>query len=170
MTLSGFSDRGKEMMLSPRMLRWLLNWYPPYIGAGVKVTHISDDWRRLDVRMSLRFYNRNVVGTHFGGSLYSMVDPHVMLLLIQCLGKGYVVWDSWAAIEFLKPGRGTVKASFEITDAMLDEIRHHTQGGDKYFPELEVSILDSVGDVVARVSKRIYVRRKRDRPNSGTGS
>jgi hypothetical protein len=33
--------------------------------------------------MNLRWYNTNYVGTHFGGSLYSMVDPIYMLLLMN---------------------------------------------------------------------------------------
>lgn len=149
------------MQLSPRVFRWLLNLYPPYVGAGVKVTRISADWRSLDVQMALRFYNRNAVGTHFGGSLYSMVDPHAMLLLMRVLGKDYIVWDSWAAIDFQKPGRGRVQARIEISDDLLDDIRQHTDSGEKYFPELEIPIIDASGDTVAVVSKRLYVRRKR---------
>lgn len=148
------------MRMSPRLLRWLLNIYPPYRGAGVRVTHVAADWRRIDVEMPLRFYNRNYVGTHFGGSLYSMVDPHAMLLLIQCLGKDYIVWDRTATIDFVKPGRGTVRASIVIDEAMLDAIRQHTSAGEKYLPELRVSIRDVEGQIVARVTKRLYVRRK----------
>jgi len=146
--------------MNPRLLRWLLNIYPPYLGAGVRVTHVAADWRRIDVEMPLRFFNRNYVGTHFGGSLYSMVDPHAMLLLIQCLGRDYIVWDRAATIDFVKPGRGTVKARIEIDDAMLDDIRQHTDAGDRSLPELRLSIRDAEGQVVANVTKRLYVKRK----------
>lgn len=156
-----------KMSLGPTQFRWLINLYPPYVGAGVRITHVASDWRRLDVQMSLRFYNRNAVGTHFGGSLYTMVDPHAMLLLMRCLGREYMVWDRRASIEFRKPGRGTVKARIEITDTLLDEIRRHTDGGDKYFAELDIPILDAEGDVVASVHKQIYVRRK-PRPGNQT--
>ena len=86
----------------------MLNLYPPYLGAGVKVTHISEDWRELRVSMSLRWFNRNAVGTHFGGSLYAMVDPHLMLLLIRLLGEKYWVWDQSAAIDFIKASKQKV--------------------------------------------------------------
>jgi len=74
------------MNYTPKRLKRILYLYPPYLGAGVKVTQISQDWTELRVSMSLHWYNRNTVGTHFGGSLYSMVDPHLMLLLMQLLG------------------------------------------------------------------------------------
>src|ERR1043166_5056857 len=76
-----------------RKLRRFINFYPPYLGAAVRVTHIAEDFRRVEVEMPLRFYNRNYFGTHFGGSLYSMCDPFYVLMLANILGPGYIVWD-----------------------------------------------------------------------------
>src|SRR5689334_18498320 len=97
-----------------RQLQRRINFYSPYLGAGVRVTRVSEDFRQVDVEMPLRFYNRNYVGTHFGGSLYSMCDPFYMLMLIHILGPEYIVWDKAAAIRFKKPGKGVVKASFRL--------------------------------------------------------
>jgi hypothetical protein len=72
--------------MTPRLFKMLLNCYPPYLGAGIRVRHVSHDFRDLWVQMKLRFYNRNYVGTHFGGSLYAMIDPFYMLMLMQVLG------------------------------------------------------------------------------------
>ncbi|MFS0825336.1 DUF4442 domain-containing protein [Pseudomonas phoenicis] len=143
-----------------RTLRWLLNCYPPYLGAGIRVLSISPDLRRIAVRMKLTFWNRNYVGTQFGGSLYSMVDPFYMLLLIEQLGSGYIVWDKAASIDFIAPGKGPVYAEFEIDDALLDEIRQQTATGKKYLPRLQVDIRDEAGELVARVDKTLYVRLK----------
>ncbi len=143
-----------------RLLRWLMNFYPPYLGAGIRVRHISDDFRQAQARMGLRWYNRNYVGTQFGGSLYSMTDPFFMLMLLQNLGDDYVVWDKAANIEFVSPGKGRVYADFTITEQLLDEIRQHTAGGDKYLPRLHVEVRDEQGTLVARVQKTLYVRLK----------
>ncbi|WAD25545.1 DUF4442 domain-containing protein [Stutzerimonas nitrititolerans] len=143
-----------------RLLRWLMNFYPPYLGAGIRVRHISDDFRQAQVRMGLRWYNRNYVGTQFGGSLYSMTDPFFMLMLLQNLGDDFVVWDKAANIEFVSPGKGRVYADFTITEQLLDEIRQHTAGGDKYLPRLHVEVRDEQGTLVARVQKTLYVRLK----------
>ena len=148
------------MKFTPRRLKQLLNLYPPYLGAAVKVTYISEDWRELRVSMSLRWFNRNAVGTHFGGSLYSMVDPHLMLLLIQLLGKEYLVWDKAANIEFVKAGKGKVTSVIKISDKDLALIKSNTDSGEKYFPEFLVEIKDKDDNLVARVNKTIYVRKK----------
>ncbi|HDS1682557.1 TPA: DUF4442 domain-containing protein [Pseudomonas putida] len=143
-----------------RMLRWLLNFYPPYIGAGIRIQHISPDMRNIKVRMKLTRWNRNYVGTQFGGSLYSMVDPFYMLLLIEQLGREYIVWDKAASIDFIAPGKSTVYAEFHVDDALLDEIRRQTASGKKYLPRVQVDIRDEAGELVARVDKTLYVRLK----------
>ncbi len=146
--------------MNHRTFRWLLNIYPPYLGAGVRVRHVSPDFREIVVEMPLRFFNRNYVGTHFGGSLYAMVDPFYMLMLIKNLGPDYIVWDKAASIDFVKPGRGTVRAHFRLDDKMLQEIKEKVKDGGKYLPTFTVPVVDRQGDVVARVEKVLYVRKK----------
>lgn len=145
------------------LFRHLINLYPPYLFTGIKVASISRDFRDLKVDMSLRWYNRNYVGTHFGGSLFAMTDPWFMLMLMQILGKEFVVWDSKAAIEFIKPGKGKVSCHFHISDKMLEDIQQATASGAKYLPEYEVHINDQAGDLVARIKKEIYIRKKKTR-------
>ncbi len=143
-----------------RLLRWAMTFYPPYLGAGVRVRHISDDFRDIQVSMGLGWYNRNYVGTQFGGSLYSMVDPFYMLMLMENLGRRYIVWDKEADIDFISPGKGPVFASFRVDETLLDEIRWHTATGEKFLPQLQVDIHDGAGTLVARVRKTLYVRLK----------
>ncbi len=112
------------------------------------------------MRMKLRPYNRNYVGTHFGGNLYSMVDPHIMLLLMNQLGPDYVVWDQAATIRFLKPGRGTVRAEFHLAEKEVAQIVEQAKSGAAIRPEWDIEIKDQVGDVVAEVHKVLYVRKK----------
>lgn len=148
------------MRLTPPLLRFILNMYGPYLGAGIRADYISADWRSIRVSMQLRWYNRNAVGTHFGGSLYSMVDPHLMLMLMNILGNGYVVWDKSATIDFHRPGRGRVHAGFTISDNDLEIIMINTEGGGKYLPQFTVDITDEGGELVARVTKTLYIRKK----------
>ncbi|MCW3481107.1 DUF4442 domain-containing protein [Neisseriaceae bacterium JH1-16] len=152
------------MKPTPRLARLLINLWPPFLGAGIRVRAISADWRDVTVAMKLRLGNRNYVGVHFGGSLYSMTDPFFMLMLIQTLGRDYIVWDKSGSIDYLKPGRGTVSARFMVDEAMLATIREMTATGDKYLPQLQVDVVDEQGEVVARVHKTLYIRRKQKRP------
>ena len=105
-------------------------------------------------------YNRNYVGTHFGGSLFAMTDPFWMLLTMRSLGRDYFVWDQAAEIRFLKPGRGTVRADFDLGEDVLEAMRAATDDGAKYLHWFDTDVVDDEGDVVAAVRKQVYVRRK----------
>ena len=103
--------------------RWLLNLWPPFLGAGIRIKRLQADWREMDVEMKLHRWNSNYVGTHYGGSLYSMADPFLMVMLIENLGRDYMVWDKSASIRFRRPGRGTVSVNFRLSGEQIEEIR-----------------------------------------------
>jgi len=141
-----------------------MNFWPPFLVTGIRVTRISDDFRHARVELRQRFFNRNYVGTHFGGSLFAMTDPFWMIMMLRRLGPGYLVWDQAGEIRFEKPGRGTVVAEFALEDAVVEEVRAAAGGGDKVLRWFEVPVRDAGGEVVARVRKQVYVRRKRPAP------
>jgi acyl-coenzyme A thioesterase PaaI-like protein len=142
---------------------WLLkvmSFYPPFLGAGIRVVRISADRRTFEVRMKLTFFNRNYVGTHFGGSLYAMCDPFFMLILIPALGPDYTVWDKAATIRFRRPGRGTVRATFHIAQERIEEIQRAADAGEKVEPVFKAEVMDEDGQVVVEVEKTLHVRRR----------
>ncbi len=151
--------------MSPTVMKWLINLWPPYLGAGVRVEKISHDYRQVQVSLRLRWYNRNYVGTHFGGTLFSMTDPFYMLMLMRILGRDYIVWDKSASIDFVAPGRGKVSALFELDETTLGAIKAATDSGDKYLPELPVRVVDEQGETVAHIRKTLYIRKKKPRHN-----
>lgn len=135
-------------------------FWPPYLGAGILIKRIAPDWRAIDVEMRLHFWNRNVVRTHFGGSLYSMTDPFFMAIMMHGLGKDYIVWDKAATIRFRRPGKGRVHARFEIGTEEIERVRALADKEPKVEPTYFVKVLDEGGHVVAEVEKLLYVRRK----------
>ncbi len=150
--------QGKSFL--KRHMRIVMNAYPPFVGAGIRVKRLRPDWRAIDVEMKLRRWNANYVGTHYGGSLYSMTDPFLMLMLMENLGPEYVVWDKAASIRFRSPGRGTVYASFRISEEQLDEIRQSLTSEEKVDRTFAVVVKDAGGKVVAEVDKQLQIRRK----------
>lgn len=169
--------------LGPRGIRRLLNVWPPFLFAGIRVTAIGDDWRSARVELRMRPWNRNYVGTHFGGSLFAMTDPFWMILVLRSLGRDYIVWDRAGEIAFLKPGRGTVRAEFSLGEDVLDALRAAAAGQPTHegpaisrtasgavLRWFDTDVIDAQGEVVARVRKQLYVRRKRDDQRTAAGA
>jgi len=141
-------------------MRMLLNLWPPFLGAGIRVKNLNPDWREIDVEMRLHRWNSNYVGTHYGGSLYSMTDPFFMVMLIENLGSDCIVWDKSASIRFRTPGRGTVCAKFRLSPEQVDEIRQALNNEEKIERGFNVEVKDESGRVVAEVQKVLHIRRK----------
>jgi hypothetical protein len=82
-----------------------------------------------------------------------------VLALVERLGPGYTVWDKAADIRFLRPGKGTVRARFEIPPARVEEIRAAVEASGRLEPRFEAEVVDAAGNVVARVEKLLSVKR-----------
>lgn len=144
---------------------WLWSFWPPFLGTGIQVEKIEggtgrQGWKAIDVRLKLRFWNSNYVGTQFGGSLYAMTDPFFMLILMRRLGKDFVVWDQVSKIEFKRPGTTDCRVRFEVSDGEIERIRQETIAHGKMNWVRTVEIRDTNERVVALVEKTLYIATK----------
>lgn len=140
-----------------------MNLWPPFLGAGIHVDEIGDDFRSAKVSLKLGLLNRNIAGVHFGGSLFAMTDPFFMMMVSQNLGKQYIVWDRAARIEFLKPGKSDVYANFKINQNQIDALILEAATGDKVLKDFSVNVINKEGEVIASITKTLYVRKKNQR-------
>lgn len=143
----------------PNLFCWVMNLWPPLFFSGIRLVSISSDFRYARVDLKWRPWTKNINASQYGGSLFSMTDPFYALLLFGCLGyQRYIIWDKSADVDFISPGIGRLTAEFHLEDEQLHEIREMTAEGDKFFPEFVVCIRDQQGTLVAKVTRRLYVR------------
>ncbi len=147
------------MLSLKKNIKWI-SIYAPYLGAGISVTKTNEDFTHIEVAMKMRWYNRNIVGTHFGGSLYSMCDPFYMFILMENLGKDYIVWDKAASIQFKKPGLKKVTATFEISRERIAEIKAYVDANMKGDFTFSTNVVNEQNEIIASVEKVVYVRKK----------
>jgi acyl-coenzyme A thioesterase PaaI-like protein len=147
----------------PFISKFMINRYPPYRGAGIEVELIDFAKYHIRVKMPLTRKNQNIVGVHFGGSLYSMIDPFYMLLLMHHLGHKYIVWDKAASITFLSPGRSTVYADIQLDANEIETIRELTANHEPVNRTYHLNIYDEQGTRIAAVEKTVYIRLKKSK-------
>ncbi|HYX32348.1 MAG TPA: DUF4442 domain-containing protein [Oligoflexus sp.] len=161
----------KNVFKGPHLLRLGMNVWPPFLGAGIAVEEVATDFTYVRVALKPTIFNRNYVGTHFGGSLFAMTDPFFMLMLIRNMGERYYVWDRSARIEFVAPGKGKVVAEMRIRREDVQEMQTSTASGEKFERDFHTDIVDQNGAIVAKVTKRIYARLKPDfRPGASSSA
>lgn len=138
----------------------MMNLWPPFLGTGVKIEELSDDWRYVRVRLRFNRLQSNLVNTQFGGSMFMMADPFWMIMAHRHMRRDHLVWDTKGEIDFLRPGTSTLRAEFTFTAEVEHELREQASSGQKVLRWFTTDITDAEGEVVARVRKELYVRRK----------
>jgi acyl-coenzyme A thioesterase PaaI-like protein len=146
--------------ISNKLRCWSFYFFGCYRGTGGRPRYIAEDWSEVRLDLPVSWRTRNYVGTIFGGSIYSAVDPIYMLMLIHRLGPDFVVWDKSAAIQFKKPGRETLHARFLVSDEELAAVRTALESQRSVDRNYAVDLVDGSGTVCATVEKIIYVRRR----------
>lgn len=149
--------------MNPKNIKHIMrriSLYPPYLGAGIKLKSFNNDFTCFEVELKMKWFNRNLFGTHFGGSIYAMSDPFFVFIVLNYLGSEYVVWDKSAKINFIKPGKGTVKGIFKIEKSKLQEIKEDIEIKGKNTYIFIAEIKNSEDEVIAEIEKEIYVRMK----------
>lgn len=139
----------------------MFNSFAPFHGAGISIDKIDLKNYHIRSKMPLTRKNKNIVGVHFGGSLYAMVDPFYMTLLMYHLGDKYIVWDKAASIDFLTPGRSTVYADIRIDESEVQLIKQLASNHAPVYRNYTVNIMDESGLRIAEVHKTVYIRKKK---------
>ncbi|GAA1917879.1 PaaI family thioesterase [Nocardioides marmoribigeumensis] len=147
--------------LDPVAMREQLNAWPTFAAQRIVVEEIAADWSRVVVSMRVGSDNANYFGTAFGGSMFAMVDPFVVVLAAKQLGPSYAVWDQAAEIDFLRPGTGTVTAVVGMPAEVVGSLADEARGGTKVLRWFEVPVLGEDGAPVAVQRRRLYVRERR---------
>ncbi|MEM6700977.1 MAG: DUF4442 domain-containing protein [Bacteroidota bacterium] len=152
---------GSKYISKSNLFKYGFNWSPMYRRSTAKIIEVSEDLLKIRVKLPISYKNRNYVGSIFGGSLFSAVDPIPMVQLINLLGEDYVVWDKSAQVFFKRPAREHLYAEFNYTLEELEEIKNSVAQEN----EIEIVKTTLLKDkkqekVYCEVRKTIYIAKK----------
>ena len=137
------------------------NYSPMYRRTTGRITHATDDLLEIRMKLPINWKNRNYVNTIFGGSMFSSVDPIPMVQLMNILGKDYVVWDKSAQIDFKRPAKVDLYATFSYSPEEIAEIKNRVANDHEIEITKETRLMDREGEKeYCRVKKQIYVADK----------
>jgi acyl-coenzyme A thioesterase PaaI-like protein len=136
------------------------NLFPAFRATGARVIYISEDMRKLRIKLPLNLRTRNIHGTLFGGAMYAATDPLYAILVKVALGPGFMIWDKTGAIRHKKPGRSTLYAECSLSDAQVAAMRKRLEFEPSVDLNYEIELMDERGVVHAVVQKTIYAAKK----------
>ena len=143
------------------VLKYGFNLSPMYRRTSAKVVYISEDFLKIQIKLPFSYKNTNYVGTIFGGSMFSAVDPFPMTQLMNLIGDDYVVWDKAAEIFFRRPAKEDIYADFIYSIEELEEIKKKA----KELNEFEIVKITKLTNkdksiVYCEVHKKVYIANK----------
>ena len=137
------------------------NLSPMYRRSTGRVQYVSDDLKTIKIKIPISYKNKNYIGSIFGGSLFSAVDPIPMIQLMSIFKEQYIVWDKSAHIRFKRPAREILYASFEFTDEEIEDIHKKVLENKETEHQKTTFITNKAGDIVyCEVIKTIYIADK----------
>ena len=116
--------------------------------------------RIVKLKLPLKLKTKNPLGTMCGGNMYRAVHGIYLVMLMKNLGKDYACIDRLSTIKFLKPGKSTLFAQFELTQVEIDEIKALVEKNGKIDREYLVELKDSNGVVCSEVTCTVNIRKK----------
>ncbi|WP_316814589.1 DUF4442 domain-containing protein [Pedobacter nyackensis] len=149
------------MVVSEKTLKWALCLYPPLFFQRIWVRKFHKGFRGVDVKIAKSLLNKNYNGSIFGGTIYAATDPFYALLFDQLLqreGFKVRVWLKSASIQYLKPGRGNLYFTINVTDDMLNEAIETLNTNGKFIKAYPMEITNSAGELCAAVMNEVYIR------------
>ena len=103
---------GQRLFSKAFLFKYGFNFSPMYRRSCSRVIDVSKDLKVIRIRLKYSYKNKNYVGSIFGGSLFSAVDPFPMVQLINIIDRDYVIWDKAAQIYFRRPAFEDLYADF----------------------------------------------------------
>lgn len=149
------------MKVSPKVLKWVLRFYPPLFFQRIWIRKFDKDFKSVEVKIFKSLINTNFNNSIFGGTIYAASDPFYAILFDQILKiKGFKtrVWLKSAHIQYLKPGREHLYFKISISDQEIKNTIHILETDGKYVKAFPLEIYNKRGELCALVSNEVYIR------------
>jgi acyl-coenzyme A thioesterase PaaI-like protein len=113
-----------------------LEIYPPFFLMRIKVLEVSDEWRRIRIRLPLNTFSRNPGGVMFGGYQAALADP---IAAVSCarVFPGYSVWTRAMCIDFERGGSTDLELRFDFPAELETGVRRELQTVGRATPTFE---------------------------------
>ncbi|PTX64205.1 acyl-coenzyme A thioesterase PaaI-like protein [Kordia periserrulae] len=147
-------------MSTATIFKYGFNLSPMYRRTTARVVEISDDLKRVKIKVPISYKNKNYVGAIFGGSMFAATDPIYMIQLVQILGEDYVVWDKAATINYKRPAKEHLYCEFLFSEGEIETIKKQIAETHEMTIEKTTYLTNANTQVFAEVIKTLYIAEK----------
>ena len=139
----------------------MLNLWIPFIFNRIKIIHVSDDFRKIDVRLKLSFWNRNPGKAIWGGAIFSAVDSFYPIMLKQnALLNGIKTqfFTKSTQVNYIKEAKTKLIFNFKLTENEVSNMLNILNKDSKYQEWHTVYGIDENLNKCVKVKIQPYLR------------
>ena len=149
------------MISKRRLLKLILNLYPPLFFNRIRVKKISLDFKEINVVLKKSIFNINFHKTIFGGSIFSACDPYFPTMyynIFKLKNKKLIIWVKDAEIKYIQPATSNLFLNFIIKSSQIKEIESNLKANGKHEIKNEVLAINKEGITCAHAIITTYLR------------
>lgn len=155
------SKIGPRIFSKHSWFKHMFNLSPMYRRTTARVIEVSKDLMHVRIKLPINYKNKNYVGTIFGGSMFSAVDPFPMVQLVSLMGEDYIIWDKSAEIFFKRPATEDLYADFNYSNEEVEALKKRISIEKELVIEKLTQLMSRDGTkIYCEVVKKIYVAEK----------
>lgn len=150
------------ILLSKKYFSWLseakrLEWFPAWWLMRIKVIELSDNWRRIRIRLPLTWMAKNTGNTMFGGFQASLADPIAPIACARVF-EGYSVWTRHLSVDFIRPGSTDLELRFDFSRDQEEHIRQQLSSKGRSTPSFEYGFYTTDGKLCTKITCVVAIR------------
>ena len=156
-----FIKRYYSIDLKPYELKRMLNLWVPFIFNRIKIMQVSNDFRKIDVRLKLSFWNRNPGKAIWGGAIFSAADSFYPIMLKQnALYNGLKTqfFTKSTQVKYIKESKTDLMFNFELTENEVFNMVEILKENGKYQEWHTVYGIDDNSNKCVKVKIQPYLR------------
>ena len=156
-----FIKRYYSIDLKPYELKRMLNLWVPFIFNRIKIMQVSNDFRKIDVRLKLSFWNRNPGKAIWGGAIFSAADSFYPIMLKQnALYNGLKTqfFTKSTQVQYIKESKTDLMFNFELTENEVFNMVKILKENGKYQEWHTVYGIDDNSNKCVKVKIQPYLR------------
>ena len=150
-----------EIQLSPKIVRLILNLFPPLLFNRISIQSIKKDFMEIKVRIRHSITNKNFHRTIFGGTIFSAIDPYFPIIYWQVFSRKKLpieVWIKRAEISYINPAETNLYLIFTLKEEDIQKALKGLQEDGRFQVWHEVEAVDENGIICAEAKVLVYIR------------
>ena len=150
-----------DFMFRRKILRFVLNIFPPLFFNRIILKKVSEDYTELKVIIRKSMLNMNFQKTIFGGTIFSAFDPYYPTMyynIFQQKDRKLEIWLKSANIKYKRPAKTSLHINFTIRAEDIIEAENALNKRGKFEKWHTVQAINTKGVVCAEAEMLVYLK------------